>query len=86
MDKIWLIELMKLPSIGLVEELPLLNAYMLLNQYGKIDIISDKYGKVFYQCDIDEVISNGINEDIILKLSQNGWTLNEDNSKIIKKI
>lgn len=86
MDKIWLIELMKLPSIGLVEELPLLNAYMLLNQYGKIDIISDKDGKVFYQCDIDEVISNGINEDIILKLSQNGWTLNEDNSKIIKKI
>lgn len=86
MDKIWLIELMKLPSIGLVEELPLLNAYMLLNQYGKIDIISDKDGKVFYQCDINEIISNGINEDIILKLSQNGWSLNEDNSKIIKKI
>lgn len=86
MDKTWLIELMKLPSIGLVEELPLLSSYILLNQYGKIDIISDKDGKVFYQCDIDEVISNGINEDIILKLSQNGWSLNEDNSKIIKKI
>ena len=86
MNKLWLIELIKLPNIGIAEELPLFTAFALLKKYGNVNVVSDENGKVEYQCDIDEVISNGITEDIIMKLGQNGWGLDESNSKIIKKL
>lgn len=86
MDKLWLIELMNMPYIGIVEELPLLNAFALLNQYGNVNVSSDNKGNITYECNVNDVIDNGITEDIIIKLNQNGWSLNEDNSKIIKKI
>lgn len=86
MNKNWLIEIMKMPKIGISDEISLLGSFALLQQYVNVEVISDSDGNITYEAYVDDIVNSNITDDILIKLNQNGWSINDENTKIIKRL
>ena len=86
MNKNWLIEIMKMPKIGISDEISLLGSFALLQQYVNVEVLSDSDGNITYEAYVDDIVNSNITDDTLIKLNQNGWSINDENTKIIKRL
>lgn len=83
MVRVFLEEIMKLESDSSVSNMIAID---ILQRHANVELNRDEKENLFYSVNVNDVLLSDINEEDLIKVRNNGWTITEDGNKLIKKL